>query len=51
MELTVTMLHWETPAFFNARSKAFNSETGLVALPLVMKNSFGIIFVLFILLI
>ncbi len=43
MELTATRLHWAIPAFFRARSKAFSSETGLMALPLVMKNSFGII--------
>ena len=43
MELTGTRLHWPIPAFFRARSKAFNSETGLLALPLVMKNSLGII--------
>jgi len=43
MELTGTRLVWPIPAFFRARSKAFSSDTGLVALPLVMKNSFGII--------
>ncbi len=42
IELTQTRLHWPMPALLRARSKALSSDTGLTALPLVMKNSFGI---------
>ena len=40
IELTGTMLHWAIPAFFKALSKAFSSETGLTAFPLVTKKFF-----------
>jgi len=48
MELTEIRLHWAIPAFLRARSKALSSETVLVAFPLVVKNSFGIISVFYV---